>query len=467
MNRYVPLILAVALFMEHMDSTVISTSLPAIAADLGVGPISLKLALTAYIVALAIFIPISGWMADRFGAKRIFRAAIGVFMVGSLCCAFANSMETFVAARFLQGMGGAMMTPIARLVLLRVTKKSDLVSAMAMLTIPGLIGPLAGPPIGGFITTFFSWHWIFLINIPIGIFGLWMTALYLPEIAPRNPPKLDRKGFSLSALATSGIVFGVSVISMPALPPAVGISSIVIGTICTVLYIRHAKVHPAPILDLRTFNNATFSTSTISVTIFRISTGAIPFLMPLMLQIGFNLSPFQSGLITFTGAIGAITTKFVAKRLLAVTGFKPMMIISALVASLTTLANSFFTEVTPSWLIMLFLIIAGLSRSAFFTSSNALSFSDIDDKQASQASSISSTLQQLSLALGVAFAATILEASTAIRGSDLTLTDFHIAFAVVALVSVLAIVPLLKMDKNAGAHVSGHRHKAQADNSDA
>lgn len=463
MNRYVPLILAVALFMEHMDSTVIATSLPAIAADLGVGPISLKLALTAYIVALAIFIPVSGWMADRFGAKRIFRAAIAVFMVGSLCCAFATSMETFIAARFLQGIGGAMMTPIARLVLLRTTQKADLVSAMALLTIPGLFGPLAGPPIGGFITTFFSWHWIFLINIPIGLLGLWMTALYLPEIAPRNPPPLDRKGFALSALATSGIVFGVSVISMPALPPAVGIISMVIGVICTVLYIRHAKIYPTPILDLRTFDNATFRTSSISVTIFRISTGAIPFLMPLMLQIGFNLSPFQSGLITFTGAIGAITTKFIAKKVFAVTGFKPMLVIAAVVATVTTLANSCFTDVTPSWVIMLFLIIAGFSRSFFFTGSNALSFSDIDDKQASQASSISSTLQQLSLALGVAFAATILEVSTTIHGGALSLKDFHTAFVVVSIVSALSIIPLMRMDKNAGALVSGHRRKIQTD----
>lgn len=462
MNRYVPLILAVALFMEHMDSTVISTSLPAIAADLGVGPISLKLAVTAYIVALAIFIPVSGWMADRFGAKRVFRAAIAVFMVGSLCCAFANSMEAFVAARFLQGMGGAMMTPIARLVLLRTTEKRDLVSAMALLTIPGLFGPLAGPPIGGFITTYFSWHWIFLINIPIGLLGLWMTAIYLPEIAPTSPPRLDRKGFLLSSLATSGIVFGVSVISMPALPPAVGICSTVIGIICTLLYIRHAKIYPAPILDLRTFDNPTFRNASISVTVFRISTGAIPFLMPLMLQIGFNLTPFQSGLITFTGAIGAITTKFIAKRVFALTGFKPMLMAAAVVATLTTLANSFFTELTPAWLIMLCLIIAGFSRSFFFTGSNALSFSDIDDKQASQASSISSTLQQLSLALGVAFAATILEMSTAIRGAELSLSDFHYAFAIVAAVAAASLIPLMRMDKNAGALVSGHRRKAQA-----
>ncbi len=194
MNRIVPLILAVALFMEQMDSTVISTALPAIAADLGVGPITLKLALTAYMVALAIFIPISGWMADRFGAKRVFRLAIIVFMVGSVLCAISSSLVGFVLARFLQGMGGAMMTPVGRLVLLRTTKRSELVNAMALLTIPALVGPLAGPPLGGFITTFFTWHWIFLINIPVGVAGLWLTGIYLPEVPATSPPPLDIGG---------------------------------------------------------------------------------------------------------------------------------------------------------------------------------------------------------------------------------------------------------------------------------
>ncbi len=203
MNRIVPLILAVALFMEQMDSTVISTALPAIAADLGVGPITLKLALTAYMVALAIFIPISGWMADRFGAKRVFRLAIIVFMVGSVLCAISSSLVGFVLARFLQGMGGAMMTPVGRLVLLRTTKRSELVNAMALLTIPALVGPLAGPPLGGFITTFFTWHWIFLINIPVGVAGLWLTGIYLPEVPATSPPPLDIGGLILTALAAA------------------------------------------------------------------------------------------------------------------------------------------------------------------------------------------------------------------------------------------------------------------------
>jgi EmrB/QacA subfamily drug resistance transporter len=463
MNRVIPLILAVALFMEQMDSTVIATSLPAIAADLNVGPITLKLALTAYMVALAIFIPISGWMADKYGAKKIFRFAIAVFVVGSICCAVSSSVVEFVISRFLQGMGGAMMTPVGRLVLLRTTKRSELVSAMALLTIPGLVGPLTGPPIGGFITTYFSWHWIFLINVPIGIIGIWLSTIFLPEIETTNPPPMDTKGFFLSAIAASGVVFGVSVVSLPALPPIIGVTSTIIGFISGYLYVRHAAHHPAPILDFKIFRNVTFRAASTSGTMFRISTGAIPFLMPLMLQIGFGLNPFQSGMITFAGAIGAITTKFMARRVFAATGFKATLVSAGVVGACTTAANSFFTPDTPYPLIMIMLVTAGFARSFFFTGTNALSYSDIDNAQASQATSMSSVLQQISLALGVAFAAAILEVSAMMSGTHLQLADFHLAFAIVAGVSLFAVVPLLRMDRDAGAEVSGHRIKVRED----
>ncbi|WP_309486518.1 DHA2 family efflux MFS transporter permease subunit [Sinorhizobium sp. 8-89] len=457
MNRVVPLILAVALFMEQMDSTVISTSLPAIAHDIGVGPITLKLALTSYMVALAIFIPLSGWMADRFGAKRIFRAAILVFIVGSVLCAISNSLIGFVLSRFLQGIGGAMMTPVARLVLVRSAPRSELVSAMALLTIPALVGPLAGPPLGGFITTYFSWHWIFLINVPVGIAGYVLSGLYLPEMERRNPPPVDILGFLLGGIAASGIVFGLSVISLPALPPAIGFASVSAGIAATFLYIVHARRHPAPVLDLKLFRDSAFRAATIGGTVFRISVGAVPFLMPLMLQIGFGLSPFQSGLITFIGAVGAITTKFLARRVLAFAGFRTTLIIAAIIATLMTFANGFFTPATP-YLVMLFiLLVAGFARSFFFTSVNALSFAEIEDEDASKATSMSAVLQQISLALGVAVAGAILEIETAVSGRPLGLEDFQIAFMIIAAANLLAAIPFLRMAKNAGASISGHR----------
>ena len=224
-----------------MDSTVIATSLPAIAADIGTIPIALKLALTAYFVSLAIFIPISGWMADRFGAPNIFRIAIAVFVVGSIACAFSNSLPTFVFSRFLQGIGGSMMTPVARLVLLRATPRNELVSAMAWLTIPALIGPLTGPPIGGFLTTYLSWHWIFWINVPIGIIGILLATRFLPPAETRSPRPIDLFGFVLTSIAFAGIIFGLSVISLPAIPTVVGYSAVVVGIAATLIYLGHAR----------------------------------------------------------------------------------------------------------------------------------------------------------------------------------------------------------------------------------
>jgi EmrB/QacA subfamily drug resistance transporter len=459
MNRIVPLILAVALFMENMDSTVIATALPAIANDLNVGPITLKLALTSYMVSLAVFIPISGWMADRFGAKRIFRLAICVFVIGSIFCAASSGLIEFVCARFLQGVGGAMMTPVGRLVLLRTTKRSDLVSAMALLTIPALVGPLAGPPLGGFITTYFTWHWIFLINVPVGIIGVWLATIFLPDIEASAPPKLDVTGFMLTSFAAAGVVFGLSVVSLPALPPIIGIAAAAIGLICGALYVRHAKNHPAPILNLQLFRNPTFRASTTGGTLFRMCIGAMPFLTPLMLQLGFGLTPFQSGLITFAGAIGAITTKFIAKRVFAAAGFRTTLLTAAAVTTAVTVTTGFFTPATPHLVIIMVLLVGGFSRSFFFTGVNALAYADIDDAQASQATSMSSVMQQISLALGVAVAGAILETSIYIRGEPLQVADFHVAFYVIAALTVVATIPFIRMDKSAGQLVSGHRGK--------
>ncbi|HEV7434763.1 MAG TPA: MFS transporter, partial [Pseudorhizobium sp.] len=361
---------------------------------------------------------------------------------------------------FLQGAGGAMMTPVGRLVLLRTTKRSDLVSAMALLTIPALIGPLTGPPVGGFITTYFTWHWIFIINVPIGFLGIWLSGIYLPKIESVRPPPIDWLGFFLTAMAAAGIVLGLSIVSLPALPPAFGMTAAGLGILCAILYVRHARRHPSPILRLTIFRNEAFRIATTSGTIFRVATGAIPFLMPLMLQLAFGLNPFQSGMITFAGALGALTVKFIARRVFAVTGFKVILIAAGVLGAAATAANGFFTPQTSHALIIALLVMSGLCRSFFFTGSNALSYSEIDDSEASQATSIASVLQQVSLALGVAFAAFILEASSSLSGFPLQLADFHLAFFVVAGVSLLAVVPLLALSRNAGAAVSGHRRTA-------
>jgi EmrB/QacA subfamily drug resistance transporter len=445
--------------MEQMDSTVIATALPAIAADIQTSPISLKLALTAYLVSLAIFIPISGWMADRFGARRIFAIAIGVFLAGSVACAVSGSLVEFVAARFLQGMGGAMMTPVGRLVLLRSTEKSQLVSAMAWLTIPALVGPMVGPPVGGFLTTFLSWHWIFLINIPIGLAGIVFALKIIPDDGIRVRDRVDWTGFVLSGGAASGIVFGLSVISLPVLPPIWGLAATAAGVLSLVAYLRHARTYPKPLLDPKLFRNRTFSLSLLGSNLFRVGSGAVPFLLPLMLQLGFGMSPFQSGMITFISAAGAIVMKFAIKRILILGGFRTTLLVAAAGASLSIAVNGFFTPATPIALMLVILFASGLVRSMFFTSVNALTFSEIGSETAAQASSITSAFQQVSIAIGVALAGGIVEVATRMNGGVLDLSAFHTAFFAVAALTALAILPFLSLPPDAGNAVSGHSLK--------
>ena len=456
--RLTPLILATALFMENMDSTVIATSLNAIATDIHSDPISLKLALTAYLVALAIFIPISSWMADRFGSRNVFRAAMAVFVLGSLACAFSGSLTSFVGARFLQGMGGAMMTPVARLVLVRSTPRHDLVNAMAWLTIPGLIGPIVGPPFGGFLTTYLSWHWIFLINVPIGVLGIALVSKFLPETMRNAPRAIDLKGFLLAGTAFALFAFGTSVISLPALPPMVGVIATAIGIGSGVLYARHALSTEHPLFDLRLLRFPFFRSSVVAGTFFRLGQGALPFLFPLMLQLSFGLTPFQSGMVTFAGAIGAVVAKFVANTIFMRWGFRNPLVIATAISTLGLLAMGFYDPATPIPLIIAILVFVGFWQSIFWTGSNAFVFADINDKDAGQANVISQVSAQLSIALGVAMGGGILEASNAIRGGELVLADFHLAFFIIAGVCAISTVLFMRLPKNAGYQLTTKPH---------
>ncbi|RLQ89367.1 MFS transporter [Notoacmeibacter ruber] len=442
--------------MEQIDSTVIATALPAIATDIGTRPVALKLALTAYLVSLAIFIPISGWMADRIGSRNIFRIAIGVFILGSLSCAISSSLGQFVGARFLQGMGGAMMTPVARLILVRTTPKDRLVDAMALLTIPALIGPFLGPPLGGFITTYFSWHWIFLINLPIGLAGILLAGIFVPDMRSEDRKPIDRTGFAFAALAASGVIFGLSVISLPALPPLYGIAAVLAGLVAALLYIRHALAAPAPLLDLSLFAIRSYRSSVLGMSLFRVGSGAVPFLMPLLLQLVFGYTPFQSGLITFMGAVGALMVKFVAPAILRRTGFRGALSVTAVVGGALIAIAGFFTETTPVPVILFTLLVGGIFRSLFFTAGNALIFADIDSARAAPATATTSVLQQVSIALGVALGGAILELSTGADGI-VTQTSFLIAFLTIGGLSIAAAIPFLLLPKSTGAAVSGHR----------
>ncbi len=440
--------------MENMDATVIATSLPAIAADIGTSPVALKLAFTAYFVALAIFIPISSWVADRFGAKRVFCIAIVVFVLGSVACAFAGSLHEFVIARFFKGMGGAMMTPLARLILFRSVPRSELVNAMMWLTLPALIGPTVGPPVGGFITTFASWHWIFIINVPIGLIGLLLIIRYLPEVEPGPLRKLDFRGFLLLGVGFSGIVFGLSLVSLPVLPMWIAIATTGAGIVVMLLYALHVRHTEEPLLDPRIFREPAFRATIIGTSLFLIGVGALPFLLPLMLQLSFGLSPFETGLITFVSAFGAMITKFIAKRLYAGIGFRDALIGSSVLAAISMGVFGFVTPQTAVAFLVALLFFNGFMRSAYFTGQHALALAEIDDDDAGQATAISTVTRPIATALGVALAGIVLEMSS--HGTELSLGDFHIAFIVVSTISAMAAVPYILLNKYAGSEVSGH-----------
>jgi EmrB/QacA subfamily drug resistance transporter len=457
-ERLIPLIVATALFMENMDSTVIATSLPAIAADIGTSPLTLKLAITSYLLSLAVFIPASGWTADRFGARMVFSLAVGVFMIGSIGCALSTSVSHFVIARILQGAGGAMMTPVGRLVLLRSIDKRALVNAMAWVTVPALVGPVIGPPLGGFITTYFSWHWIFLINIPIGLLGIFMALRYIDPIRSEDPERFDLYGLVLAGIGLGGIAFGLSVAGLNLLPWTVVAALVVVGSISMTLYVIHARRTGSPVLDFSLLHLSTLRASIIGGFLFRLGIGALPFLLPLLMQVGFGLSPFKSGLVTFASAVGAMGMKTLAARIIRTFGFRNIMVVNAIVSSLFLAACALFTASTPLLLIMIILVVGGFFRSLQFTAINTVAYAEVEPAQMSRATTLVSVNQQLAISAGVAVGAFSVESTMMLRHvSELTAAEFPPAFLVVAIISAVSAYFFWQMPDDAGHEISGRK----------
>lgn len=457
-ERLIPLIVAAALFMENMDSTVIATSLPAIAADIGTSPLTLKLAITSYLLSLAVFIPASGWTADRFGARSVFSIAIGVFMVGSIGCALSQSVTHFVIARIVQGLGGAMMTPVGRLVLVRSIDKAGLVNAMAWMSIPALIGPVIGPPLGGFITTYASWHWIFLINIPIGLLGIYLAQRHIDPIRSENPERFDLLGLVLAGVGVAGIAFGLSVAGLNLLPWEVVTGLLVIGVVSMAFYLMHAKRTASPVLDFSLMRFATLRAAIIGGFLFRLGIGALPFLLPLLMQIGFGLSPFQSGLVTFGSAVGAMGMKTLATRIIRTFGFRNVMTVNAVVSSVFLAVCALFTVTTPLTLILLILIVGGFFRSLEFTAINTVAFAEVEAGQLSRATTLTAVGQQLSISAGVAVGAFSVESTMIWRGmTQLSAADFAPAFLIVSVISATSAWFFWQMPADAGNEISGRK----------
>lgn len=461
-SQVTALIIASAMFMENIDSTVIATSLPTIAADIGSDPIKLKLSLTAYLLSLATFIPLSGWAADRFGARTVFRAAIGVFVVGSILCSLSTGLTEFVLARIVQGAGGAMMTPVGRLVLLRTTPKSELLAAMAWFTIPALMGPMIGPPLGGFIATYFDWRWIFWINVPVGVVGIILVTLFIENVKDGPARPMDFTGFALSGIGLSGLVFGFSVLGQNMLPLPVAIGMVLAGAAASFGYVLHARRSTHALLDLSLFRIPTFFCSAVGGSIFRIGIGSIPFLLPLSLQIGLGMTPFEAGGLTFFSAIGALAMRFSAKPIVNRFGFKATLVWNGLISSAALMAmGSFASNPTGVWIVSI-LLVGGFFRSLQFTCLNTLAYADIEQARMSFATSLYSVAQQISLAMGVAVGAAVLELQRVGRPDHaIHATDFIAAFGTVAAISLVAVVFYLRLSGDAGAELSRRAQPAR------
>jgi EmrB/QacA subfamily drug resistance transporter len=455
-QRILPLTVAAALFIEQMDSTIIATSLPDMARDLGVSPISLKLAFTTYLLGLTVLLPISGWMADKFGAKSVFSVAIIVFTAASVSCGFANSLDWLVVSRGMQGAGAALMVPVGRIIILRAVPKSQLLDAMAWLTIPALIGPAIGPPIGGYITTVYDWRWIFWMNLPFGIFALGLALWKLPNTKPDVPPPLDFKGFVLSSVGLSLAVLGMTLAGRGVFSSSLVAAMMAVGVMLLMAYWFHAQHVSHPILDFRLLRYPTFRHSIVGGNIYRIAIGATPFLIPLMLQVGFGFSAFESGLITFGSALGAFLMKFTVSPLVRRFGYRNLLLVNGAMSCAMIGMSSSFTATTSALMMFGTLLVSGFMRSLQFSALNSLAYADIDLNDIARANAFYTVVQQLFLAIGVACAAGLLDFKLWWSGrEELVAGDFSFALIVVAMISVFALGSYRRLDANAGASVSG------------
>ncbi len=456
----VPLIVASALFMENLDGTVITTALPQMAESFGTTPIHLSIGITSYVLSLAIFIPVSGWVADRFGARSVFRAAIAVFTLGSILCGFCNDVIELTAARVLQGMGGAMMVPVGRLIMFRSIERSEFVTAMAYLTVPALVGPILGPPVGGFITTYASWRWIFFLNLPVGILGFVLVTTFIENYREPQTPSLDWVGFLLSGTSIASLVYDCDLVERPDSSLALMLALLGLSLAAGFATAWHVRRQPHPVIDPTLLRIETFSVSVLGGTLFRLGTASLNYLLPILLQVGIGFTAFTSGLLTLATALGSFAMKIAAIPILRRFGFRTVLFGNAILSALGVLMCAAFTEATPVVLIFLGLLIGGFFRSLHYTALNSIAFADIAAPRMSAATSFSSMMQQISNGMGVAFAAVVLNLVLVSRHDSVTeipVEDLQITFVLMTVVTLASCFYFARLAPDAGAEVSGHR----------
>jgi EmrB/QacA subfamily drug resistance transporter len=451
----IPLIVGCAFFMEGLDSTMIAVSIPAMADSLGESPLRLNLVITSYLLSLAVFIPVSGWIADRLGTRRVFCAAVLIFAGGSALCGLATSLPVLIAMRVVQGFGGAMMTPVGRLILLRSFPRDRLVSAMNWMTIPAMVGPMVGPIVGGALTGYASWRWIFFLNIPIGVLGGVLAWWLFENFRAPAPARFDLVGFAITGLALFLLEFAIENLGRPIIAPAAGVVFFLIALGLLFLYVRHARQSPSPVLDLNLLKIKTFHIGTVTGGICRMGLDATPFLLPLLFQVGFGLGPVKAGLLSFSSTLGAMLVRTFSRGLLRGLGFRRTLIGGALLSAAVTAAFALLSADTPAWIITIAVLLSGCVRSVQYLALNTISYADVPRAMLSRSTSIGGVVQQLARGFGIAIGAALL---AMVAGSErVTTGDFRIVFLLVALIPLFSVFGFLRLGPDDGAEVSGQR----------
>ncbi|WP_210184536.1 MULTISPECIES: DHA2 family efflux MFS transporter permease subunit [Rhizobium] len=454
----IALLVAGAFFMENLDGTVIATALPQMAVSFGARPVDLNIGMSAYLLTLGVFIPISGWISDRFGARLVFTTAVVIFTLASVLCGFANGVGSFVAMRILQGIGGAMMVPVGRLVVLNNTPKDKLISAIATITWPALVAPILGPPLGGFITDHASWRWIFFLNLPLGILAFIFALMLIPETKSAARPPFDWIGFVVSGIGLAGLMYGLELIGRPDPVWLEAWTYVIVGFVLLAIAVFHFLRTEHPLIDLSGLKLPTFAITISGGSLFRTAIGAVPFLLPLMFQVGFGLSAFHAGMLTLAVFAGNLAMKPATTPILRRFGFKPVLIVNGLLNAVFIAACALFSPDTPLWFIVPVLFIGGMCRSMHFTALNTIAFADIPPGQMTGANTLFSTVFQLTMGMGIAVGAIGIRIGQAISvplGVDgVVAIEFRLAFVLLGIIALLTVLDCLPLDRKAGDNVA-------------
>lgn len=451
-----PWIAAMAFFMQALDATILNTALPAIAQSLNRSPLAMQSAVISYTLTVALLIPVSGWLADRYGTRKVFIVAVSLFTLGSLACALSGSLASLVAFRVVQGVGGAMMMPVARLALLRAYPRSELLPVLNFVTMPGLIGPVLGPMLGGVLVTYATWHWIFLINIPMGIAGIIYARKYMPDFTtPRR--RFDFLGFLLFGIGLVLLSSGIELFGEKIVATSIALAVTLGGVLLLLLYIVHARRHPTPLIPLPMFKTRTFSVGILGNIAARLGTGCIPFLMPLMLQVGFGYSAILAGCMMAPTALGSIMAKSMVTQVLRWFGYRKTLVWISVIIGVLVASFALQTPGMSLLVLLLPLFVLGMGMSTQFTAMNTITLADLNDANASSGNSMLAVTQQLAISFGVAVSAAVLRFYENFDGS--TVQHFHATFLTMGVVTVISGSVFLMLKPGDGRHLISNREK--------